>query len=193
MLGLPKLLNILSQLALRYSSLQSVVLCIAAMLLLVLQMSRFEAKIAEITSTAILDKQFAYTPEEALAYMRALGMEGRQAYLGFNVWDFGVPVTFSAMLAFMIGPVYVRARLWPQANLTPLLYAVCDLSENVAIRRLLNTFPEQSPTVVYLADAATRLKWLFTILVAGVLLIGLLAWARILSLNAKRPAPAHHD
>ena len=170
--------NRMSNFILRHSTVQGFLMCTTALFFLMWQFSELASQIKQITELPILEARMSYTPREAHTLFHELGSDGRAIYLKANLYDTAFPILLSIWLAIIIGPLYHRAHLWPQANMFPALYLIFDLAENVAIRYLLRNFPEWDPKVAYLAGELTRYKYRFALYTFLVVVFGLLAILR---------------
>ena len=187
----------LSDVLLRHSSFPSFVVCVASVCALAYRMSKLEADIEKIVPFTPLDKRLisGYSSDEFYELMHKLGAEGRGIYLKLNLLDFIVPWPAAAAVAIIIGPLFTKAGLWPRANLLPLLFLAVDLSENIAIRFAMKSFPAQHPAVAFLAGRLTQCNFLMRFPMLGAIVFGglYLAWQWPLSSMHKPHTALHTD
>lgn len=129
--------------------------------------------LAEITDARILDLSFFYQADEVYRRLEFIGPQGRQIYLQL-LWAFDVAIPVSYGVAVSTG-MHLAWRDWYASHpcsrylfLIPLLAAILDYSENIAITFLLLHYPLRYPVVADLAGYLTAAKTL-TIYPAAVL------------------------
>jgi hypothetical protein len=102
----------------------------------------------------LLDMRLGYSPAAAYHLLDVLRQPGREAYLRL-LWtiDLVLPALFGASLAFAIRQGTFRRWLS-----IPLVAAMCDYAENIAITILLLRYPAQQPGFARLASVFTITK-----------------------------------
>ncbi len=105
-----------------------------------------------------------YTPEEAFAMIEAYGKEGRAFYIWTElVADTAYPIVYGGFLMLLtlaLTPrIYTEGSFWQKLYLIPIAGVLMDLSENVGIVLMLNSYPEQPVLIARAACAFTLLKW----------------------------------
>ncbi len=115
---------------------------------------------------------FGYSPEQAEAYLAALGPRARALYLGLFR---GLDTVFPALLAVGLAGIILqrpRGAMRVLALGAVLLYLVADYSENALVAALLRGGPDAQ--TVWWASRATLTKWASLGGAAG--LAALMAW-----------------
>jgi hypothetical protein len=125
-----------------------------------------------------LDLMFFYTPTEAFAMIEKYSPAGRAFYTKLELtMDILYPVIYTLFLGLAISWLFQRAfkpeskmQKW---NVTPVGAWLFDLLENIGIICLLAVFPSQPVLVAWLTMLVGLIKWAFTILSIGLVLVGL--------------------
>lgn len=119
-------------------------------------MPSFEADIKALSGgVGVLDLQFFYSPEKALAMLNAYGAEGIHLYL---IAQWTVDLVFPAIAGFFFasGLTWIGARRWWWMG----VFVTCaDWTENILITVLLMQYPAFHPEVAVLSTCFTLLKW----------------------------------
>ena len=114
-------------------------------------------------------RPLGYTLAEAQAYLSHLSPTGTALYLGpIRLMDTVFPILLTLTLCL---PMRRRDQLW---FLAPLTYGILDLSENIAVARLLRAGPEVQAQAVSLASGMTEAK--FAALTVAILLALIALW-----------------
>lgn len=125
------------------------------------------AKLKQLTGgIGIIDMEPGYTVDKAYNILESQGAEGRAYYLKRIIpMDFIFPLTY--MLFYASALLYLQKLFHPQntivqyAVIVPLLAAVCDYSENLAIIRMLLNYPQRLVMTARIANFFTVSKLLF--------------------------------
>jgi hypothetical protein len=135
----------------------------------------------------------AVTPDvlgfvNAVAFLQAieaLGNEGRDIYLTFNLIDMAYPIAYSSLLLLLMGwglrDRLLRPGLWPWMLLLPILAITGDYLENTTTRILVSQWPDGPHWAVSFALAGHWLKW--AMLIPAALFA---AWGLATGLKARR-------
>jgi len=131
------------------------------------------AGLLEVTGGAsILDFEFGFTYEKALAMLGALGADGRSFYLTKIIpLDFLFPLSYmlcySSLIALLLKYTSLR-KPGIYLLMFPVLGMLCDWTENIGIIVMLNSYPNLHEWVVSLTSTAGIIK---AVLSVGNLLI----------------------
>jgi hypothetical protein len=117
---------------------------------------------------------------EVLAFLAERSVEQITAYIAFNqVWDslFGViyGVMYVAWVSLVFKPYALKVGL---LNLLPFGQVLFDWLENFSLASLSNQYLVDgtiSSSTALLASTASSIKWVFALLVYGVILVGIVA------------------
>lgn len=125
-----------------------------------------------------LDLTLGLSPAETYARLAAFTADGRLTYLLIELTaDLVFPLVYGLFFSLAIGLVYQRsfapASAMQRLIAVPFLATLCDYLENVGIVLMLLFYPQELGAVALLVRPLTLLKWLFTILSAVLLLVGL--------------------
>lgn len=120
-----------------------------------------------------LDLYFCYSPEQAYAYLDALGAAGRSAYARMLLFpDLVFPLVYA--MALSIALMLVLRRLLPLPRLSlclfPFLIVVADWLENLSLFIVTREFPERADVIAGYAGFFTSLKWMLIALTVLILL-----------------------
>lgn len=120
-----------------------------------------------------LDLYFSYSPEQAYAYLDALGAAGRSAYtrmLSFP--DLVFPLIYAMALSTAL--MLLLRRLLPFSRLSlclfPFMIVIADWMENLSLLFITRRFPEKSDVIAGCASVLTSLKWTLIVLTLLILL-----------------------
>ena len=113
-----------------------------------------------------------YSAMEARIYLQNLSVDGVALYQGaFRLTDTIFPILLTLTLCL---PLHGRGQFW---FMPALAFGLCDLAENLAVARLLQTGPEVPAQAVSLASGFTQAKAVAVIVAVGLALVGALqAW-----------------
>lgn len=119
-------------------------------------------------------RPLGYSAMEARIYLQSLSPAGAALYQGaFRLTDTIFPILFTLTLCLPLGG---RGQIW---FLPALAYGLCDLAENVAVARLLQTGPEVAAQAVSLASGFSQGKTAASLVAIVLALFGALqAWRR---------------
>lgn len=155
------------------------------------------AELKSITGgVGILDMEVYYTPEQAYAFLTAMGEAGRAFELTHIVpLDLLVPLFYGLFLSTFISWLLHRwlpkASPWHRLNVIPVIGALFDYLENLGIIAMLFAWPMEMYSIAQITMAATLLKFGFSALAGVVIIAALAGW--ILSAIRQRcsgsPAP----
>lgn len=126
------------------------------------------AGLLQLTGGAnILDFEFGYTTDKALAMLTALGEQGRVFYLT-KIIPIDFPFPLSYMLFYASWIALLAKRIAPRGRIkyllmVPFLATVFDWIENIGIISMLNNYPSLPGWAVVTASAAGILKTICTI------------------------------
>jgi hypothetical protein len=125
-----------------------------------------------------LDMHFVYGPDEVSSLLTTYGAEGRHHYGLFLAIDMFYAVSYGLFLAALLRLALRRLGIlatsrWNYLCLLPLGSGAADMTENATILALLHIYPATPPALVYVASAATSLKWVLAS-VSLVLILALL-------------------
>ncbi|KAF2069721.1 hypothetical protein CYY_008962 [Polysphondylium violaceum] len=139
--------------------------------------------ISEITSqlnAPVLDSFLrGYTREQAISTLTQLGTQGRLQYSTIYTkgYDILFPITSFFMFASLLSKTYpvLGIKYTQMFNIVPLLYLICDLSENYCHYNILVHFPNAAmePFIKY-GSIFCEFKYIFFGLSFLLLLIGFL-------------------
>ncbi len=156
---------------------------LAALVLLALLFPVLLFPAAGIGEAKPLDLYWSYSPEQAYAYLGALGGAGRAAYIRMELTlDMAFPVIYSLALSIALALVMCRfvapsSRLYALC-LFPLLIVMMDWCENLGLVAAAYAFPHRMEGVIIVASGFTSLKWFFLMSSALLLVAAVLAAAR---------------
>ena len=117
-------------------------------------------------------RPLGYSAVEAQIYLQSLSPQGSALYQGaFRLTDTIFPILFTLSLCL---PLRRRGEIW---FMPALAYGLCDLAENLAVARLLQTGPDVAAQAVSLASGFSQAKVLAVIAALVLALFGTLqAW-----------------
>ncbi len=124
-----------------------------------------------------------YSSEYAFALLNAIGPNGRYLYLSVQLpLDFVYPglfaITFFLLLIWLFAKSFnSRSKIY-YFVFVPIIAGIFDYIENIGIIVMLDSFPHISTQVVEITSAFSILKSVFTVVFYGLLVIGLVSFAR---------------
>ena len=134
-------------------------------------------------NTAIFDlSPSGYSYQHATSLLKELGSEGRQVYLSRQLpLDFIYPglfaISYSLLLHWLFSKSITGTSKLFYLAFTPILGGLFDYLENIAIIRMINSFPDVSINLIQTASTFTILKSIFTTFFFLLLFSGLAALA----------------
>jgi hypothetical protein len=141
-----------------------------------------QGKAFEVANSSVrsLGTSLGFGQAEVLAFLAERSVEQISAYIAFNqVWDslFGViyGVMYVAWVSVVFKPYPLKVGL---LNLLPFGQVLFDWLENVSLAALSNEYLAGgtiSSSTALLASTASSVKWVFALLVYGVILVGIVA------------------
>jgi hypothetical protein len=141
-----------------------------------------QGKAFEVANSSVrsLGTSLGFGQAEVLAFFTERSAEQISAYIAFNqVWDslFGViyGVMYVAWVSVVFKPYSLKVGL---LNLLPFGQVLFDWLENVSLAALSNEYLAGgtiSSSTALLASTASSVKWVFALLVYGVILVGIVA------------------
>jgi hypothetical protein len=136
-----------------------------------------------------LDAQLGYGPGDVYSLLTKYGGEGRRHYALFLAVDMVYAVSYGLFLAGLLRIVLralgIRAgSSWNYLCVLPIAAGSADCIENASFLVLLAAYPDVPLAVVYIASAATALKWLL----AAVSILLILAGSSVLLFRLVRRA-----
>jgi len=141
-----------------------------------------QGKAFEVANSSVrsLGTSLGFGQAEVLAFLAERSVEHVTAYIAFNqVWDslFGViyGVMYVAWVSVVFKPYSLKVGL---LNLLPFGQVLFDWLENVSLAALSNEYLAGgtiSSSTALLASTASGVKWVFALLVYGVILVGIVA------------------
>ena len=141
-----------------------------------------QGKAFEVANSSVksLGTSLGFGQAEVLAFLAERSVEQITAYINFNqVWDslFGViyGVMYVTWVSLLLKPYSSKVGL---LNLLPFGQVLFDWLENVSLAALSNEYLAGgtiSSSTALLASTASSVKWVFALLVYGVILVGIVA------------------
>ena len=141
-----------------------------------------QGKAFEVANSSVrsLETSLGFGQAEVLAFFTERSAEQNSAYIAFNqVWDslFGViyGVMYVAWVSLAFKPYSLKVGL---LNLLPFGQVLFDWLENFSLAYLSNQYLADgtiSSSTALLASTASSVKWVFALLVYGVILVGIVA------------------
>jgi len=155
------------------------------------------AELKAITGgVGILDMELFYTPEQAYAFLAAMGEAGRSFELTRIIpLDMFVPFFYALFLSTFISWLLQRwlpaGSGWHRLNIIPVIGALFDYLENLGIIAMLLAWPFQMYSIAQITMAATLLKFGFSILAFVIVLGAIAGWlvTAVQRWNRKSPVP----
>ena len=141
-----------------------------------------QGKAFEVANSSVrsLGTSLGFGQAEVLAFLAERSVEQVSAYITFNqVWDslFGViyGVMYVVWVSMLLKPYLLKVGL---LNLLPFGQVLFDWLENFSLASLSNQYLSDgtiSSSTALLASTASSIKWVFALLVYGVILVGIVA------------------
>lgn len=141
-----------------------------------------QGKAFEVANSSVrsLGTSLGFGQAEVLAFLAERSVEQVSAYITFNqVWDslFGViyGVMYVVWVSMLLKPYLLKVGL---LNLLPFGQVLFDWLENFSLASLSNQYLSDgtiSSSTALLASTASSIKWVFALLVYGVMLVGIVA------------------
>ena len=137
------------------------------------------AELESITGgVGVLDMEILYSPEQAYAFLAAMGEAGRTFDLTHIIpLDLFVPLFYalflSTFITWLLHKWLPAESGWHRLNVIPVIGALFDYVENLGIIAMLLAWPVEMYSVAQITMAATLLKFGFSVL-AGVIVLGAL-------------------
>lgn len=130
-----------------------------------------------------LDLMFLYTPAQAFEMMDKYGEAGRSIYLRIELTaDIIYPIIYTLFFGLLLSWLFQRAfkpdspmQKW---NAMPAGAWLFDMLENTGIVSMLSMYPTKPEIVAWLTMLSGMLKWVFFIVILGLVLVGLVGAAR---------------
>jgi hypothetical protein len=178
-----KILDEVSDRIIGITSWRTVVAALAGLLITGFLVNGKPFGVAELKSISggvgILDMEVLYTPEQAYAFLAAMGEAGRAFELTHIVpLDLLVPLFYGLFLSTFISWLLHRwlpaESGWHRLNVVPVIGALFDYLENLGIIAMLLAWPMEMYSIAQITMAATLLKFGFSVL-AGVVVLGAVA------------------
>jgi hypothetical protein len=194
-----KILDALSDQIIALSSPRTILLSLTGILITGFLVNGRPFGVTELKSitggVGILDMEVFYTPEQAYAFLAAMGEAGRAFELTHIVpLDLLVPLFYALFLSTFITWLLHRwlpaTSPWHRLNVIPVIGALFDYLENLGIIAMLLAWPMEMYSIAQITMSATLLKFGFSVLAGAVVLGAIAGW--ILSLVRRwsgSPAP----
>ena len=195
-----KILDALSDQIIALSSPRTILLSLTGILITGFLVNGRPFGVTELKSitggVGILDMEVFYTPEQAYAFLAAMGEAGRAFELTHIVpLDLLVPLFYALFLSTFITWLLHRwlpaTSPWHRLNVIPVIGALFDYLENLGIIAMLLAWPMEMYSIAQITMSATLLKFGFSVLAGAVVLGAIAGW--ILSVLRQRcsgsPAP----
>jgi hypothetical protein len=194
-----KILNEVSDRIISITSGRTVLAALAGILVTGFLVNGRPFGIAELKSitggVGVLDMELFYTPDQAYAFLSAMGEAGRSFELTRIIpLDLLVPLFYGLFLSMLISwllkkwlPVDSR---WHRLNVIPVIGALFDYLENLGIIAMLLAWPMEMYSIAQITMAATLLKFGFSILAFVIVLGAIAGWAVTAVQHWNRKSPA---
>jgi len=178
-----KILNEVSDLIISITSGRTVLAALAGILVTGFLVNGRPFGIAELKSitggVGILDMEVFYTPDQAYAFLSAMGEAGRSFELTRIIpLDLLVPFFYALFLSTLITWLLKKwlpvDSQWHRLNVIPVIGALFDYLENLGIIAMLLAWPMEMYSIAQITMAATLLKFGFSVL-AGMIVLGAIA------------------
>lgn len=128
--------------------------------------------LAHSNGAKMLDMRFGYNATDVFQLFTSLGVEGRLIYVKYLCYDFIFTVSFAIVqnyiLKFTMGKAMLNSK-WRVLLYIAYFRAFFDVTENIIILILLNSFPSILLFLITVGSNVTRLKfivygmWIFAI------------------------------
>jgi hypothetical protein len=153
-----------------------------ALAMFVLLQVLFRTQLGQVPSPAP-DARLHYSSQELVAYLDALGPEGREVYMRLHLLDMAFPLVYGLFFATLLAVFWGGRRRGTVAALAivPLVGTLSDLAENVCIRivsaqfaagRSVDDVAALALPATSLAAVATTVKWTAAALTVLLVLTG---------------------
>lgn len=194
-----KILNEVSDRIISITSGRTVLAALAGILVTGFLVNGRPFGIAELKSitggVGVLDMELFYSPDQAYAFLSAMGEAGRSFELTRIIpLDLLVPLFYALFLSTLISwllkkwlPVDSR---WHRLNVIPVIGALFDYLENLGIIAMLLAWPMEMYSIAQITMASTLLKFGFSILAFVIVLGAIAGWAVIVVQRWNRKCPA---
>jgi hypothetical protein len=140
-----------------------------------------QGKAFEVANSAVrsLGTSLGFGQAEILAFLSERSDQMISAYINFNlVWDNLFGLIYGVMYVIWVSLVFKPySQRFGVLNLLPLAQVVFDWLENAALASLSNQYLEDgtiSSSISLIASTASTIKWVLSLLVYGVILVGIL-------------------
>jgi hypothetical protein len=195
-----KILDDLSDRIIALSSPRTILLSLVGLLITGFLVNGRPFGVAELKSitggVGILDMEVFYTPEQAYAFLAAMGDAGRAFELTHIIpLDLLVPLFYGLFLSTFISWLLHRwlpeKSRWHRLNVIPVIGALFDYLENLGIIAMLLAWPMEMYSIAQITMAATLLKFGFSILAFVIVLGAIGGWVvtAVQQRNRKSPVP----
>jgi len=140
------------------------------------------AELKSITGgVGVFDMEMFYTPEQAYAFLAAMGEAGRSFELTRIIpLDLFVPLFYALFLSTLISWLLKKwlpeRSPWHRLNVIPVIGALFDYLENLGIIAMLLAWPVEMYSIAQITMAATLLKFGFSALAGAVVLGAVAGW-----------------
>ena len=180
-----KILDDLSDRIIALTSLRTILLSLVGLTITGFLVNGRPFGVAELKSitggVGILDMEVLYTPDQAYAFLAAMGEAGRAFDLTHIIpIDLFVPFFYALFLSTFITWLLHRwlpaGSLWHRLNLVPVIGAVFDYLENLGIIAMLLAWPARLPEIAQFTMASTLLKFSFSALAFLIVAVALIGW-----------------
>lgn len=139
-------------------------------------------RIILLLEPSILALQLAFTPETFARVVTAWGPEGLARYRAHFLFDFVHPLIYAGFGWIWVRHTALFAWTWPSTRyalgLALPVAGLCDVVENLLHWRLLDLFPDVTPTAVFLSACLSSLKWSLASFFACAMALNVYRWLR---------------
>jgi len=138
-----------------------------------------------------------YSLEYATTLLDGIGSVGRHTYLSRQLpLDFIYPglfgISYTLLLVWLFGKGFAAKSPIFYLAFMPALAGFFDYLENIGIILMLRSYPHLSAATVSFASLSTVLKSGLTVGYSLLILVGILAFARMSIVEGFRTSPMHH-
>ena len=140
------------------------------------------AQLMEITGgVGILDMEVLYTPDQAYAFLAAMGDAGRAFELTHIIpIDLFVPFFYALFLStFITWLLHTWLPVesgWHRLNVIPVAGAVFDYLENLGIIAMLLAWPARLTEIAQFTMGSTLLKFSFSVVAFLIVVVAIAGW-----------------
>jgi hypothetical protein len=124
-----------------------------------------------------LDGMVFYTPEQAFSAIASYGDTGRVQMIWIHIADFVLLVLYTSMFCLLISWLFQRGfkpeSKMRKLNGLPILGGLFDIMENICVMTMILVYPTRSVAVAWLSTVFTTSKYIMSIPIFLLLLIGL--------------------